>query len=258
MNMSSAHRCRQCDKPLALADQLCSACGQPVPAEDRRKALLARAEALAGTGQFMEAARSLEAALQSELEPDEARLLWRKRGVWLLRSQRPELLDAAEAALAESLRLDDSDDLSHQLWIDLLAKRGSLEKARAWYAQRLQLQPEDAMATRQLQVIRLSADFKTAPPPKLAIPDAKGQGILHKLLRPTRAKTAAAALGLLVNAALLLKVYFWPFQGVKGDPASGIEQMGSIILLLNDPWLPGIQAALCAAYLAFAGTLKDG
>jgi hypothetical protein len=147
------------------------------------------------------------------------------------------------------LRLDDSDDLSHQLWIDLLAKRGSLEKARAWYAQRLQLQPEDAMATRQLQVIRLSADFKAAPPPKLAIPDAKGQGILHKLLRPTRAKTAAAALG--------LKAYFWPFQGVKGDPAAGIEQMGSIILLLNDPWLPGIQAVLCAAYLAFAGTLRD-
>jgi tetratricopeptide (TPR) repeat protein len=254
--VSIAHRCRQCGKPLALADQVCAACGQTVPAEDRRRILLARAEGLAEAGQYMEAARSLEGVLQQPLEPEESRLLWRKRGVWLLRSQRPELLDPAEAALAESLRLDDSDDLSHQLWIDLLAKRGSLEKAKAWYAQRLQLKADDAMAARQLQIIRLSVDFKTAPPPKLEGARSAGQGLFFRLLRPSRAKVAAAALGLLMNGALLLKVFFWPFQAVKGDAGSGIEQLGSVIQLLNDPWLPGVQALICAAYLVFAQVLR--
>lgn len=250
--MSAPHLCRQCGRPLALADQACAACGEAVPLEDRRRLLLERAEGFAGAGQFAEAARSLEGLLKLDLPADEARLLWRKRGVWLLRSGRAELLDAAEAALAEALRLDDSDDLSHQLWIDLLVKRGSSEKARLWYQQRLQLQPADAMAARQLQILKLSADFKSAPPPKLDIPDVAGRGLFPRMLKPTPLKKGLVALGLLGNAVLTLRALLQRGPVVAGDAGSGMEGLGSVLQIINDPWLPGIQAGLCAAYLIWA------
>lgn len=255
--MSSSFSCRQCGGPLALADLACGACAAPVPAEDRRESLLSRAQGQFDAGQFAEAARSLEILLQGPVPPEEARLLWRKRGAWLQRAQRPELLDAAEAALAESLRLDDADDLSHQLWIDLLTKRGTVEKARQWYAQRLQLRPEDAMAARQLLVIKLSADFKAAPPPKLDLPPEAAGGSLYRLLKPSPSKTAAAGLGLLVNGALAVRAAF-SAPAVVGDPSDGLAQVGSFMQLLNDPWLPGLQALACAAYLFWAWKAPRG
>jgi tetratricopeptide (TPR) repeat protein len=249
--MSYEHRCRQCGKQLALADLQCPACGQAVPAEDRRQLLLDRAEGQAASGLYAEAARGLEGLLRQELPVDEARLLWRKRGAWLQRSGRPELMDAAEAALAESLRLDDNDDLSHQLWIDLLGKRGQLDKARAWYAQRLQLRPDDAMAQRQLTVIKLSADFKSAPRPTLELGPAP-KSLFSRALKPTPVKAGTMALGLLVNGIMLLRALFTTPAGVRGDESSGVEQFASVLSLLNDPWLPGIQVVVCAAYLIWA------
>lgn len=250
--MSAPHVCRHCGRPLALADQACAACGEAVPLEDRRRLLMERAEGFAQGGQFAEAARSLEGLLKLELPADEARLLWRKRGVWLMRSARPELLDAAEAALAEALRLDDADDLSHQLWIDLLVKRGTADKARAWYAQRLQLQPADAMAARQMQILKLAADFKAAPPPKLALASGEGRGLFQRMLKPSPLKTGAVSLGLLGNGALMLRALMQRGPVVSGDPGSGVEQLGSVLAILNDPWLPGVQAAICAGYLVWA------
>lgn len=256
--MSGILQCDQCGKPLALADKACPACGAAVDPVARRRLLLGRAEALAERGQFAEAARSLEDVLRQELEPAEAKLLWRKRGVWLLRSGRGDLLDAAEAALAEALRLDDADDLSHQLWIDLLVRRGTSEKAREWYRQRLALQPEDAMATRQLQVLKLSADFKAAPLPKLDLPAEGGKGIFYKLLKPSPTKRAGAALGLLFNGGLTIRALMAPSLAISGDPGSGADQLGSVVQLLNDPWLPGVQALMFAAYLIWSWKAARG
>lgn len=255
--MSYQHLCRQCGKPLALADSVCSACGAPVPAADRRRLLLGRAEAQAEAGNYAEAARQLEAVLRDEIPAQEARLLWRKRGAWLQRAGRPELLDAAEASLAEALRLDDSDDLSHQLWIDLLNKRGMLDKARAWYAQRVQADPDDGMAHRQLSIIKLSVDFKTAPKPKLDL-DPGHEGLFAKALKPSGLKMASAGLGLVVNGVLMVRALAMPPAGISGDEASGVGQFSAFMGLLNDPWMPGIQVVLCGAYLLWCWKARRG
>jgi hypothetical protein len=36
---------------------------------------------------------------------------------------------------------------------------------------------------------------------------------------------------------------------VKGDALTGVDEMGSIMKLVNDPWIPGIQMLLFGAYL---------
>lgn len=256
--MSFKHACRQCGKPLAVADQVCAACGHAVPAADRLRLLLERAEGMASAGAYAEAARTLEGALQQDLDPGTAKLLWRKRGGWLVRAGRPELLDAAEAALAEALRIDDSDDLSHQVWMDLLGRRGHLDKARAWYEERLRLEPGDAMASRQLQILKLRADFQAAPLPKLDLPQADPKGMMAGLFRPSPLKNGLAGLGLLVNGVLLARALLAPGPVVRGDGISGVEEMGAFLKLLNDPWLPGVPAAFCAAYLAWAWWMRRG
>jgi tetratricopeptide (TPR) repeat protein len=255
--MSYEHRCRQCGKHLALADLTCSACGEPVPAADRRRLLQDRAESLAEAGNYAEAARSMEAVLRQEIPAEEARFLWRKRGIWLQRTGRPELLDAAEASLAEALRLGDNDDLSHQLWIDLLSKRGYLEKARAWYGHRLELNPGDVMAQRQLSIIKLSADFKSAPRPKLELETGR-QSLFAKAFKPTNLKVGGAAINVLVNAVLWLRALSAAPAGISGDEASGVGQFSAFLGILNDPWLPGIQVLLFGAYLIWAWRVRRG
>lgn len=254
--MSLDHRCEQCSQPLALADLACSACGHPVPAEARLLRLQERADGLAEAGQYQEAARALEGALQSGPPAEAAKLLWRKRGVWLLRAKRPELLDAAEAALAESLRLDDADEMSHQLWIDLLGRRGFLEKGRGWYEQRLQGRPDDLVAQKQLKLIKLAEDFKSAPLPKLDLPPEHGNGYFFRLLTPTPYKMAVAFIGLLMSLYLLIQTLNVP--SVPGLEAEGIETYGSIVRMVNDPWLNGAQSLACAAYLVWAWSRRRG
>src|SRR5580700_183147 len=143
-------RCARCSNPLALVDTVCSQCGEPVPVEKRLALLSARAEAFAAAGSYAEAARAADGVTALPLAPAEAKLWFRKKGSWLQRAGQDRLLPAAEAALAEVLRLDDADDLSHQLWIDLLHRTGQLDKGRAWYKERLALNPEDAVAKRHL------------------------------------------------------------------------------------------------------------
>lgn len=255
--MAAVLTCEQCGAKLALADESCHACGRPVPAETRRKVLVGRAEALAQDEAYADAARALEPVLRQEMPAEEARLLWRKRGGWLIRSGRPELLDAAESAMAESLRLDDSDDLSHQLWIDILSRRGLLDKAKAWYAQRLQLNPDDVMAQRQQQIIRLSADFKAAPLPTLSIPESR-EGLFIRAFKPNAGKMITAALVLLFT---LYQLYTTATGGgvmgaLKNDPLMGSDQMGGIVNALMDPWLAGFQAVAAAAYLFWGWRIR--
>jgi tetratricopeptide (TPR) repeat protein len=255
--MTAYLNCSRCQKPLALADERCPACGEAVPAAARRSALLARAEAQAEAGLYVEAARVLETVLGSDLEVAEAKLLWRRRGTWLLRSGRADYLDAAEAALAESLRLDDGDDLSHQLWIDLLTRRGHLDRAKQWYARRLELNPDDAMARRQQQIIRLSEDFKNTPPPTLEL-ETKHPGFFAKLLKPSKGKLVGAALGAVGSLAQLL--WIWMDDGLdgSGDPGSGVVEMASIAKLAKDPWLPFLQLVVLGTYLFWAWKRRRG
>lgn len=256
--MAAVMSCGKCGNGLAMADEHCPACGEPVPSSARRAVLVERATALADQGDYVGASRALEPVLkQADLEAAEAKLFWRKRGSWLLRARDESLLDGAEAALAESLRLDDADDLSHQLWIDLLAKRGHLEKAKAWYAQRLQLNPDDVMAQRQQQIIRLSADFKAAPLPTLSIPESR-EGLFIRAFKPNAGKMITAALVLLFT---LYQLYTTATGGgvmgaLKNDPLMGSDQMGGIVNALMDPWLAGFQAVAAAAYLFWGWRIR--
>jgi tetratricopeptide (TPR) repeat protein len=229
---------------LAPADSVCAACGEPVAAETRVALLKQRAEGLAGEELFAQAARVLETLLALPLSQADAKLLRRKRGAWLQRSGDPALMDAAEAALLASLRLDDGDDLSHQLWIDLLHRRGRLDEARKEYKSRLEADPDDAVAKRHLVSLRLMDDLKLAPPPKLDLPAVKG-GLLMRAVHPTTSKMIAAGTGVLSCLYML-------FEGWFGTPAAlpdGAESLGTIMKLAQDPWLNVAQVVIYSAYI---------
>lgn len=241
-------RCGKCGQALALADMVCASCGEAVPAEKRAAVLGARAEAFADAGQYAEAARAAEAVAALPLPLEGAKLWRRKRGSWLQRAGRPQLLDAAEACLSDALRLDDSDDLSHQLWMDLLQKRGSMDKARAWYKQRLVENPEDAAAKRHLASLRLLEDFKLAAPPKLSIPPAK-EGMLMQAIRPNPWKMITVGFGFV--SCLYMMVSAWTATGQQPALLEGAESMASIMKLAEDPWFNGFQLLIYGVYLVW-------
>lgn len=259
----SAIQCEKCGQTLALADSHCRACGTPVPAQQRLALLQDRAEGLAAQERFADAARALEPALALPLDAPALKGLWRKKGVWLRKAaaDQPQLLDAAEAALAEALKLDDLDDLSHQVWIDLLVQRGLADKAKAWYQQRLQLNPEDGMAKRQMAVLRLAMDFKAQPVARREAPAAEPKGLLWRIVVPTTAKTAAMAF----NGVFCLAMFVRSLGG-RGAPgpadaaapadaelasilAGADSGTGELFKAFDDPWSWGLQFAASAAYV---------
>jgi tetratricopeptide (TPR) repeat protein len=267
MNMDD-NRCARCAGPLAAADSVCAACGEPVAPAKRASLLAGRAEALAKDGLYAQAARTAETLLALPLQPQDAKLWWRKRGAWLQRSEQPGAQDAAEAALHASLLLDDSDDLSHQLWIDLLHRRGSLDKARAEYKARLERNPEDAVAQRHLASLRLMDEIKLAPPPKLNLPPQK-DGLLLGYIRPTPWKMITVGSGLLFCVIMLVyglvsAPQIAPAQpilplggaggddamvklaGAAGDPMAGL---GQVMKMATDPMSNVVQIVIYAAYL---------
>jgi tetratricopeptide (TPR) repeat protein len=269
----STFSCAACGQALALADTLCPRCGAPVAPERRRALLAERAEALAADGHFNEAARALGAVLDAGAPPDEAKRLWRKRSIWLQKNGDPRQLDEAEACLQRSMELDDADELGHQLWIDLLKQRGHLDRAKAVYQKRLEANPTDAVAAKQLGVIRSVADFLTVAPPKLDFRDDRKPSTLERWIRPTPKKMLTAGVVLLSALAGML----WGlFSGPAGPDATaaaaaggGLSDAAAIALaqsssgaaswvgngggplmaMLTDPWINGIQAVLAAAYL---------
>jgi tetratricopeptide (TPR) repeat protein len=272
--------CGACGQALALADASCPRCGAPVAA-DRRRALLAeRAEALAGEGKFAEAARSLGAVLEAGPPPDEAKRLWRKRAIWLQKGGDPRQLDEAETCLQRSVELDDADDLGHHLWIDLLKQRGHLDRAKAVYQKRLDADPEDAVAKRQLGVIRSLADFLTVGPPKVDFQGGRKPSTLERWIRPTPKKMLTAGVVLLSALAGML----WGLFAAPADPGAaaaaggGLSDAAAIALaqsssgaaswmgngggplmqMLTDPWVNGIQAVLAAAYLWWGWKERHG
>lgn len=237
-------RCGRCKGPLAPADSVCAACGEPVAAELRAALLKERAEGLAAEGHFAAAARAAESLLALPLTGADAKLWWRKRAAWLQRAGDPALLDAAEAASLASLRLDDNDDLSHHLWVDLLHRRGRLDEARKEYKGRLEAAPDDAVAKRHLASLRLMEDLKLAPPPKLDLPAVRG-GLLMRAVHPTTSKMIAAGAGVLSCLYMLFESWF-------GTPAAlpdGAESLGTIMKLAEDPWLNFAQVVIYSAYI---------
>jgi tetratricopeptide (TPR) repeat protein len=257
-------QCEKCGHALAIADQRCPGCGTPVPDAQRLGVMLPRAEAFAADERYVEAARSLEPALAMSLEPEQAKTLWRKKGVWLRKAAatQPQYLDGAEEALTKALHLDDLDDLSHQIWIDLLVQRGFADKARAWYKQRLELNPEDAVAKRQQAVLRLAADFKVQPRPQSSLDQAEEpHGFLWKMVVPSRGKTWTIGLSGIFSLVIALNGF------LNGPPAAPAAQAplavdpelasataasinpGELIGKAMDPWLNLYVALACAAYV---------
>lgn len=263
----NALQCQKCGQNLAMAESQCSACGTAVPVAQRLAVLLPRAEAFAEQESFAEAARALEPALALALEPAEAKKLWRKKGVWMRKAavDQPELLDGAEAALGESLRLDDADDLSHQVWIDLLVQRGFGEKARSWYQQRLQLNPDDAMAKRQMLVLKLASDFKAQPRPQSQLDlGQEPDNIFWRMVVPTPGKAYAMGASGLVSLGIALYAAISPAgpppaaaAPVDPDLASAMAANPAQLMSgLMDPWTNLVAAALCGAYVYWAYTRR--
>ncbi|HXC64565.1 MAG TPA: hypothetical protein VNZ67_09405 [bacterium] len=264
--------CGACGQALALADLQCSRCGAPVDPERRRALIVQRADGLADDGHFAEAARALAPAFESAPPPGEAKRLWRKRAIWLQKGGDARQMDEAEACLQKSVELDDADDLGHHLWIDLLKQRGHLDRAKAYYQKRLEANPEDAVAKRQLGVIRSVADFLTQAPPKLDLEGDRKPSTLEKWIRPTPKKMLIAGATVLMSLGGMLWGLFNSAGpetvaaagsgGGLGDAAaialaqssSGAASWagggaGGLMQVLSDPWVNGIQLALAAAYL---------
>jgi tetratricopeptide (TPR) repeat protein len=264
------HRCARCSNPLALVDSVCPHCGEPVPVASRLAILGARAETLAESGQFAEAARAADAVTALELEPAEAKLWFRKKGAWLQRSGRPDSLAAAERALAEVVRLDDADDLAHQLWMDLLHRTGQLDKARNLYKGRLQRDPEDAVAKRHLAALRLMQDMQLAPSAGMKMPKFE-DGFMMKMLRPTTMKMVTVGSGILFCVAMLIYGLVAPPEAapaavalpVGSDEAmiklaggGGPSSLGDLMKMAADPWSNLIQIVLYGAYLFWGWRLR--
>jgi tetratricopeptide (TPR) repeat protein len=255
-------QCEKCGHALAIADQRCPGCGAAVPDAQRLAVMLPRAEAFAADERFAEAARALEPALALSLDAAQAKALWRKKGVWLRKGAetQPQLLEGAEVALTKALHLDDTDDLSHQIWIDLLVQRGLADKARAWYKQRLEADPEDGMAKRQMAVLRLAADFKTQPRPQSQLDlEPEPHGYLWKMVAPTAWKIWSIGLSgvfsliIAINGALSGPPVA-PAAQAPVDPELAAATAASInpaqlIGKAADPWLNFYVALLSAAYV---------
>ena len=259
----SALQCEKCGQVLALADAQCSVCGAPVPAPQRLSLLMPRAESLAEQERFAEAARALDLPLTLDLSIPEKKSLWRKKAAWLRKAApgQPALLDQAETALTEVLRLDDVDDLSHQVWIDLLVQRGLADKAKTWYQQRLALNPEDAMAKRQMAVLRLASDFKTQPVMVKRDESPEPTFFLWKMIVPNPYKMGIIGLNAIFCLIMLIRnLASAPAGAVEAvapvvDPdmatatAAATGGLGDLMKAADDPWSWGIQLILSVAYV---------
>jgi hypothetical protein len=259
-------RCGKCGASLAPADSVCGACGEPVGAEQRFAVLGAKAEAFAADGLFDRAARTAETLLALPLASKDAKIWWRKRGAWLQRTDRPGAMDEAEAVLYASLLLDDKDDLSHQLWIDLLLRQGHLQKARDEYKRRLAEDPGDAVAQRHLSSLRLMDEMKAAPVPKSGMP-AEKEGMILAWVKPTPMKMITVGSGILFCVGML--VYglvasphaaapvapilpqgtdeaMVKLASTSDDPMANLSQLMKVA---SDPWSNIVQILLYSAYL---------
>lgn len=251
----SGFSCEQCAAPMAAAETLCSRCGTPAPAGRAAQLLMAKADAAWDAGDFLPAILQLERALQSGLPHESLALAWRKLGVWLesraAAESKPELLARAGQAFKTALSLDDSNEVLHQLFIANWGKQGLFSKARDYYQARLSADPGDAMAQKQLNVIRLSADFLAMAPPA---PPKEARSTLERWLEPRPWKVGLAGLTCLGSLAMAVVSKFHEAGPlVKLDP-SDLGPGGlpiNIDALMFDQGLWYFQAALSALAIFF-------
>lgn len=108
----------------------------------------------------------------------------------------------AGQAFQSALALDDSDEIAHQLFIANRAKQGLLSEAKKYYESRLLSNSADAMASKQLNVIKLSADFLASSSPLAAVRQPKNA--LERWVQPSPLKIGLAALALLVSGVMII------------------------------------------------------
>jgi tetratricopeptide (TPR) repeat protein len=245
--------CEKCGAAMAPAESICSSCGAPAPAGKAALLLLGRAEKAWESGQGGEAVANLERAIQSGLPAPQNVTSWRKLGVWLEKlaneEGRPELLPRAGQAFKSALELDDSDDIAHQLFIANASKQGLLGLASEHYQKRLQADPQDAVALKQLNVIKLSADFLAKPAPVAAKREPLNP--IERWLKPRPWKVGTVSLNLLMCLGMAVVSAFHD-NGMTQPPSELSAMVGGGINMdtyLFDVNVWTIQAALSALVL---------
>jgi tetratricopeptide (TPR) repeat protein len=242
---------------MAPAESACSRCGAPAPEGRAALLLLSRADQAQAGGRLEEAVSLLDRALHSGLPQGERPKSWRKLGLWLeklaLEGEQAQLLARAGQAFSSGLNEDDSDEIAHQLFIANLARQGKIGEAKARYQRRLDADPGDAMAQKQLGVIRLSADFLAAPP-KVSL-NLPPRGVIERWLQPKGWKLSLA-ISTLASSLVMLLISLTHSPGAPGASAmSGLMDSSAIPVqfddFLFDPWSWAFQGALSALALYF-------
>ena len=253
----AALNCEKCGQAMALADELCHACGAPAPKGAQAAVFLARAESAAGDRDWTEAVRQMDKALPGlEGVPLAAGL--RKLGQWQEKRAAQGLAgaeDAAEAAFRRAREASEGDDLAHQLWIDHLVRRGLDARAQKLYEERLASDPEDSPSKRHLQALKLARDFKASPPKVKLDLGQGGGGMLAKMFAPSPLKLAMLGANTLVSALGWLAALVWGGKAMEAG-AAGLQfetEVGTkmpdlgLMGMLTDPWSWGVSTLISGA-----------
>jgi tetratricopeptide (TPR) repeat protein len=251
----NALTCEKCGTPLGLAEASCSQCGAPVSANQSALALALRANRAFEAERIEEAVDMLKRALDMGLPEADLGAQWRKLGLWM---EKLGTLEEAGKAFRKALEISDSDEVAHQLYIANYVKRGAGVEVTAYYQGRLDKNPEDVIAKKFLGVIKLSADFLTAPPPTLNLPPPSGA---EKWLKPKPWKLTLASLTLVFALAMVLKSSLFPAPVEAPQPMTGgmdpLNIYSGMAGIFNDPWVWGFQAGLSALALYYMFTLRE-
>lgn len=253
--------CQKCAAPMAMADKLCSQCGAPAPAGAAALLLAQRAEQAYAAGRLEEAVAQLQGAIITGLPLEQLALAWRKLGVWLEKAGgemgRPDMTARAGEAFKSAFGLNDADAIAHQLFIANRAKLGLLGQASEFYKKRLELDGQDAVAQKQLAVIKLSADFLAAPRPVAA---AMAPTTLEKWLKPRPWKVAMAGSTFLSSVGAMFYMALGHAQALPAATSAASDDLGaaaaaampaSVDAMIHDPAIWAFQAGLSGLALYF-------
>jgi tetratricopeptide (TPR) repeat protein len=237
---------------MALADSACGSCGAKAPEGRAALALYERADAAWDAGQHAEALARLERALAQGLPAEKLALARRKQGVWMeklaLEEGNPLLKSKAEQAYLASLEADFSDPITHQLFIAHHSGQGQAGRAAAYYQKRLEADPENAQAKRQLELIKLSSDLAATPfKSTLDLPKT----LVERWLEPRPWKLFMAISTLLSSLAMVVVSLKQSPAAPSSDPFEGHGPPVLDSNALYDPSLWGLQAGLAALALIF-------
>lgn len=251
--MSNSLNCEKCGSPMAPAEALCHACGQPAPEGRAARFLAHKADQSAQDGQWNLASSQLRRAVESGLPAAEQAVAWRKIGLWHEKNLGASPLEAqrAEEAYRKSLEMDFEDEITHQLFQSFMYKMGRLALAEAYYAQVLAKQPEQPMALKQAKLARLMADTH-AKPVVAKLDLGEQRGLMARAFKPSPMKYMV--LGLNAASSLLGLLFALFHQGGPAPEPAGLEGVlpqGGLSLMssLGDPWIWFFSFALSAGLM---------